>query len=32
MGSIHYEFNDSCDPAVFIAAFGDDNPGLSRVA
>jgi hypothetical protein len=31
-GSIHYEFNDSCEPAVFIAAFGSDDPGLSRVA
>jgi hypothetical protein len=25
MGSIHYEFNDSCDPAVFIAAFSDED-------
>jgi oxalate decarboxylase/phosphoglucose isomerase-like protein (cupin superfamily) len=32
MGSIHYEFNDSCEPAVFIAAFSSDDPGLSRVA
>ncbi len=32
MGSIHYEFNDNCDPAVFIAAFSSDDPGLSRVA
>ncbi|KAG0652394.1 Spherulin-1B [Hyphodiscus hymeniophilus] len=32
MGSIHYEFNDSCEPAVFIAAFGAEDPGLSRIA
>lgn len=32
VGSIHYEFNDSCQPAVFIAAFSTDDPGLSRVA
>jgi oxalate decarboxylase/phosphoglucose isomerase-like protein (cupin superfamily) len=32
MGSIHYEFNDSCEPAVFIAAFSSDDPGLSRTA
>lgn len=31
-GSIHYEFNDSCEPAVFIAAFGNEDPGLSRTA
>ncbi|KAF4627500.1 hypothetical protein G7Y89_g10653 [Cudoniella acicularis] len=32
MGSIHYEFNDSCEPAVFIATFSDEDPGLSRTA
>ena len=32
MGSIHYEFNDSCEPAVFIATFNDEDPGLSRIA
>jgi hypothetical protein len=31
-GSIRYEFNDDCELAVFIAAFGSDDPGLSRVA
>jgi hypothetical protein len=31
-GSIRYEFNDDCEPAVFIAAFGSDDPGLNRVA
>ncbi|TKA76086.1 hypothetical protein B0A55_04430 [Friedmanniomyces simplex] len=32
IGSIHYEFNDSCEPAVFVAAFSDEDPGLSRTA
>lgn len=32
MGSIHYEFNDSCEPAVFIAAFESDDPGFRRIA
>lgn len=32
MGSIHYEFNDSCEPPVFIATLSDEDPGLSRMA
>lgn len=32
MGSIHYEFNDNCEPAVFVAAFSNEDPGLSRTA
>ncbi|KAK3675396.1 hypothetical protein LTR78_004906 [Recurvomyces mirabilis] len=32
IGSIHYEFNDSCEPAVFVAAFSNEDPGLSRTA
>jgi hypothetical protein len=32
MRSTYCEFNDSCKPAVFIAAFSDDDPGLSQVA
>lgn len=31
-GSIHFEFNDNCEPAVFVAAFSNEDPGLSRVA
>ena len=31
-GSIHFEHNDNCDPAVFIAAFSNEDPGLSNVA
>ena len=30
-GSIHFEFNDNCDPAVFIAAFSNEDPGLSTI-
>ncbi|KAK5697541.1 hypothetical protein LTR97_007679 [Elasticomyces elasticus] len=32
IGSIHYEFNDSCEPAVFVAGFSNEDPGLSRTA
>lgn len=32
MGSIHYEFNDNCEPAMFIAVFSSDDPGMSRTA
>ena len=32
MGSIHYEFNDNCEPAVFIAGFNSGDPGLSSIA
>lgn len=31
-GSIHFEFNDSCEPAVCAAAFSNEDPGLSSVA
>ena len=31
-GSIHFEFNDNCEPAVFMAAFSHEDPGLSSVA
>ncbi|KAL8871226.1 MAG: hypothetical protein Q9174_002894 [Haloplaca sp. 1 TL-2023] len=30
-GSIHYEFNDNCEPAVFLAAFSNEDPGLSTI-
>ncbi|KAK4686905.1 hypothetical protein P7C73_g3208, partial [Tremellales sp. Uapishka_1] len=32
MGSIHFEFNDNCEAAVFAAAFSSDDPGLSSTA
>ena len=31
-GSIHYEFNDNCAPAIFIAGFNSEDPGLSSIA
>ena len=31
-GSIHFEFNDNCEPAVFMAAFSNEDPGLMSVA
>lgn len=31
-GSIHFEFNDNCEPAVFMAAFSHEDPGLSSIA
>ncbi len=31
-GSIHYQFNNGCQPAVFVAAFNSANPGTSSVA
>ena len=31
-GSVHYEFNDNCEPATFIAGFNSEDPGLSSIA
>jgi len=31
-GSIHFEFNDNCEAAVFTAAFSNEDPGLSSIA
>ncbi|WWD20949.1 hypothetical protein CI109_105427 [Kwoniella shandongensis] len=31
-GSIHYQFNDNCEPAVFVAALSSDDPGVSSIA
>jgi len=31
-GSIHYQFNDNCDKAVFVAALNSEDPGTSQVA
>ena len=31
-GSIHYKFNDNCEEAVFVAALGSEDPGVSRIA
>ncbi|KAJ3820576.1 spherulin-1B precursor [Lentinula raphanica] len=32
MGSIHYQQNPTCDPAVFVAAFNTEDPGRSDIA
>jgi len=31
-GSIHLEYNPECTPAAFVAAFNDNDPGVSFVA
>lgn len=31
-GSIHFQFNDNCEKAVFMAALNDENPGTNTVA
>jgi hypothetical protein len=31
-GSIHFQFNDNCDPAVFVATLNSEDPGTSQVA
>ncbi|KAF5347141.1 hypothetical protein D9757_014453 [Collybiopsis confluens] len=32
MGSIHYQQNPTCDPAVFVAALNSEDPGRSDIA
>jgi len=31
-GSIHLEFNPGCEAATFVAAFDDNDPGVSLIA
>lgn len=31
-GSIHWEFNDHCESAVFVASLAHEDPGVSRTA
>jgi hypothetical protein len=31
-GSMHYQFNDACEQATFIASFNSENPGTSQMA
>jgi hypothetical protein len=31
-GSLHWEFNDHCEPAVFVASLSNEDPGVSRTA
>ncbi|KAJ7432374.1 spherulin-1B precursor [Mycena galericulata] len=32
MGSIHYQQNPTCSPAIFVAGFGYEDPGRSDIA
>ena len=32
MGSIHFQFNDNCEPASFISSFNSADPGTSQIA
>jgi hypothetical protein len=32
VGSIHYQFNPTCEPAVFVATLNSEDPGTSQVA
>ena len=31
-GSLHWEFNDHCEPAVFVASLSSEDPGVARTA
>lgn len=31
-GSIHFQFNDNCDDAVFVATLNSEDPGTSQIA
>lgn len=31
-GSLHWEFNDNCEPAAFVASLSSEDPGVSRTA
>jgi len=31
-GSIHFQFNNNCENAVFVATLNSDDPGTSQVA
>lgn len=32
MGSIHFQLNDNCKPAVFVAGLNSEDPGASSIA
>jgi len=32
MGAIHFEMNTGCEPAMFVAAFNDEDPGVDSIA
>ena len=31
-GAIHFEMNPTCEPAMFVAAFNNEDPGVQQVA
>ncbi|KAJ7835544.1 RmlC-like cupin domain-containing protein, partial [Mycena olivaceomarginata] len=31
-GSIHFQVNDGCEPALFVASFNSEDPGVLQVA
>ncbi|KAJ6519030.1 RmlC-like cupin domain-containing protein [Mycena sanguinolenta] len=31
-GAVHFEMNDGCEPAMFVAAFNSEDPGVLSVA
>jgi hypothetical protein len=31
-GSIHFQFNDGCKPAVFVAGLNSEDPGTNQIA
>jgi hypothetical protein len=31
-GSMHYQFNDGCEQAIFVAALNSNNPGTNQIA
>ncbi|KAK6996814.1 RmlC-like cupin [Favolaschia claudopus] len=31
-GSIHFQFNDGCSPALFVASFNSEDPGALQIA
>lgn len=31
-GAIHTEFNPDCTPAVFVASFANEDPGVGQIA
>ncbi|KAJ7052519.1 hypothetical protein C8F01DRAFT_1261672 [Mycena amicta] len=32
MGSIHFQVNDGCDPALFVSGFNSEDPGVLSIA
>lgn len=31
-GSVHFQVNLGCEPLTFVAAFNDEDPGVSQIA